>query len=270
MASEQFEKLAAKLKAFGIDPEILLREFDHRIEAKQTAIAREIIDQIPSIKPDLDELTRAVSEKVQLAGVNTDELTETIIGKVLEKLPDTGEAERKRIMNEAGKSIAEFMGNMEKRVEGMVRPLVESALMEQRESMITAVREEMNKRQEQIMANLTGGGEGNGQPRAAGKWGQIPWEHLTPLLEKMVTGGQDPLAGIDNFLALRERVLALEPHGPDINQQFRSASASFLEGIKLGSKVKGGVEPKKLSGPPGGPSKQPAKSSKLHPAVESL
>ncbi|KKL81852.1 hypothetical protein LCGC14_1990610, partial [marine sediment metagenome] len=82
--------------------------------------------------------------------------------------------------------------------------------------------------------------------------------------------GERNLAGIDRLITLREKLAVFDTPGPDAGTQFRASSASFLEGIKLGARSKGIAEPKKLSGPPGGPSNRPVKSTGLHPAVESL
>jgi len=130
----------------------------------------------------------------------------------------------------------------------------------------------MNRRQEEFMAKARGEDvTAEGKPDGKGSpWGGIPWDTVMPFLEKMIDTKQDPLAGIDRLITLREKLAVFDSPGPDAGTQFRASSASFLEGIKLGARSKGIAEPKKLSGPPGGPSNRPVKSTGLHPAVESL
>lgn len=271
MAESEFEKMAKKAKPLGIDFKVIMDELDRRIEGKTTAIARNIIDQVPSMKPDINELATAVAERVQVGKVDIDE----IVSKVVEKIPDTGEVERKRVLKEASEQITGFLSNIDKRLEGMVKPLVESALLEQRGGLLLAVEEKLAEHHDEFMNMARGGGtDAGGKAKPDGKgshWGGIPWDTVMPFLEKMVDNQQDPLAGIDRLIALREKMAIFDPPNPDVGQQFRASSASFLEGIKLGAKSKGLVETKKSYGPPGGPSNKLVKSSgSLHPAVETL
>ena len=262
MAQSDWEKLIEKAKSFAIDFNVVMDEIDRRIEGKTTAIARGIIDQIPSMKPDIDELATAVAEKVQAGQVDIGE----IVARVIEKIPDTGEVERKRILKETSQQITTFLGNIDQRLEGMVKPLVETALLEQKDGMLAAVKEELNRRHDEWISEPGGGDKANGQ----GGRGGVPWDKVLPLLEHMIDVNQDPLAGIDRLITLREKMAVFDPASPDAGTLFRANSASFLEGIKLGMKGKGINEPKKFSGPPGGPSRKPVSSSGLHPAVEAL
>lgn len=267
MAESEFEKLVSRAKGFGIDLNIVMAELDRRIEARQTSIAKNIIDQIPSIKPDINAIVQEVKEKVQTADLDID----SIVAKILEKIPDTGEVERQRVRTEVFAELKDFMEKLNQRIPGMVKPIMDQYLGAELSKTAQAVRDEMNGRMEEIASKFQGTGNGTGAGGGGGKWGGIPWEQLTPLMEKMIGGGQDPFAGLDRILELREKLSLLDPPSPDVNQQFRSASASFLEGIKLGSKVKGSpVDSKKLSGPAGGPSKSQAKPTTLHPAVKNL
>ena len=272
MAESEYEKLLKKAKGYGIDLSIVMDELDRRIEGKTTSIARNIIDQIPSMKPNIDELATAVAEKVQAGQVNIDE----IVSKVVEQIPDTGEVERKRVLKEASEQITGFLSNIDKRLEGMVKPLVESALLEQRGGLLEAVEEKLQRHHDEFMNEAQGGvtesgGEAKPDGSKGSRWGGVPWDTVMPFLEKMIANNQDPLAGIDRLITLREKMAVFDPPSPDAGQQFRASSASFLEGIKLGARSKGIAEPKKSFGPPGGPSKRPVKSSgSLHPAVETL
>ena len=153
MAESEFEKLAKKSKSFGIDFNVLMDELDRRIDGKTTAIARNIIDQIPSLKPDIDELATAVAKKVQAGQVDIDE----IVSKVVEKIPDTGEVERKRVLKEASEQITGFLSNIDKRLEGMVKPLVDAALLDQKDGMLLAVEEKLARHHDEFM-NMAGGG----------------------------------------------------------------------------------------------------------------
>jgi len=268
MAESEFDKLIKKAKGIGIDINVIMDELDRRVESKTTVIARNIIDQIPSIKPDIDELATAVAGKIQANQVDIDD----VVSKVVERIPDTGEVERQRILKEASEQITTFLGTIDQKIGQLVKPLVEAALLEQKDGMLTAVREEMNRRQDEFIATARGEATKTGD-KSDGKgsrWGGIPWDTVMPFLEKMVDNQQDPLAGIDRLISLREKMAVFDPPGLDVSQQFRASSASFLEGIKLGSKTKGVSESKKPLGPAGGPSKRLVKSSGLHPAVETL
>ncbi|MDD5475466.1 MAG: hypothetical protein PHU03_03005 [Syntrophales bacterium] len=265
MAESEFEKLVRKAKGFGIDVQVIIDEMDRRIDLKQTALARKIIDEVPQLKPDTEAIVQGVLEKVQTAQIDID----SVVNQVIEKIPDTGEVERKRAMADVAKQLSEFLGNMDKRIESMVRPLVDEEIKKNLDEMIKAVRAEMNNRMEEIAANFKGGGNGGG----GGKWGNIPWDQITPIIETLVNKGQDPFAAVDQFLAMRDRFAALEPQGPGINQQLRVAGSAFTEGAKIAAKAftRSTNDVKKALGPTGGPSSsQPVKSSGLHPAIRNL
>jgi len=267
MAGSEFEELVKKAKGIGIDINVIMDELDRRTESKITLIARNVIDQVPSIKPDIGELATAVAEKIQANQVDIEE----VVSKVVEKIPDTGEVERKRVLKEASEQITAFLGKIDQKLEQMVKPLVDAALLDQKDVMLKAVREEMNRRHDEYMAAAEGKTTaGAGKDGKGSRWGGIPWDTVMPFLEKMVETNQDPLAGIDRLISLREKMAVFDSPGPNAETQFRASSASFLEGIKLGTRAKGIDEPKKSSGPPGGPSKRPGKSTGLHPAVETL
>jgi hypothetical protein len=267
----EFEKLVNKAKTFGIDIDLIFTEFDHRMDAKVkskvTEIARQVVDKIPEIKPNIEELAQAVAGKIEVGKVDYDALSD----KILAKMPDTSAVERQQIKEDLSQQLAGFMTNYEQNLQIVVQKQVEAALMNEKTAMIQAVRGEMDTRMQGFMTEVKEGMDGSGNGKSKGKW-DIPWDQILEFMKSSKSQDSDPLAGIDKFLDIRRRVLELEPAGPDINQQFRTASSSFLEGIKLGAKVKGsgGSDVKKSSGLPGGPSKSPARSSGLHPAIEGL
>ncbi|KKL93740.1 hypothetical protein LCGC14_1871730, partial [marine sediment metagenome] len=74
MAESEYEKLVQKAKGIGIDINVIMDELDRRVESKTTSIARNIIDQMPSLKPNIDELATAVAEQIQTNQVDIDEI----------------------------------------------------------------------------------------------------------------------------------------------------------------------------------------------------
>jgi hypothetical protein len=265
--SDEFEELKRKCQQYGINIDLILNEAERRVEARESAIAKRIIDSIPSLKPDIDAICKTVEANIKAVQVDTDMIKNAVVKEILARMPDTAAAERQSLMMEAAQQIKDYMGNIEQKIQPLIRPMVKVALDAEAENLVKQLRDEMAGQRAEFLEQLKAGGP-NG--KGSGKLGSVPWDQVLPVIEKMVEKDKDPFAGIDAFLNMRERILKLEPSGPDVGQQFNLMGKTLLEGVKLGARAKGVTDPKKLSSLPGGQSVNPAGSSGLHPAVERL
>lgn len=277
--SEEFDELCRKAEQFGINVNLILQEAERRIldsaasrvASEEQAIAKRIIDSIPSLKPepvDIDALVEKVQEKVKIIQADTDAIKEAVVNAVLARMPDTAKVERQTLMTDAATQVKEFMGNIEQKIQPLIAPLVREALDEQVNDVVEKLRAEMAQQREDFVKQL----KGEGGKAAGGRLGPIPWDQVLPVIQTMVEKDKDPFAAIDSFISMRERLSKLMPEssGPDVTQQLRVAGQSLIEGVKIGAKARGISEPKNLSSLPGGRSKSPVGSSGLHPAIERL
>lgn len=265
MADKEFEELCAKAEKFGINIQVIIREIDRHIEEKTTSIARGVIDQVPSLKPDIDEILRLVQERAPDLLPSID----AIVGELLKKMPDNAavmaEDIRKKCVAEVSENMAKILNSIEQRYDAQIRNIVDKVLMEEKDEMVKGVRAELAQRQDKMLEDMKEqAGKGGGR-------GGIPWSDVLPVLSDMVKEKQDPLAGLDMLINLQDKYARLFPQqgGIDPSLQFRTSSASFLEGIKIGARA-GNIPGKKSSSPLGGRLNSPGRSSRLHPAVESL